>query len=33
MTVTAVDYEEIKNKQRAGWETGDYTRVRLRLAM
>lgn len=27
MTSTAIDYESIKNKQRAGWETGDYPRV------
>lgn len=27
MTSTAVDYEAIKDKQRAGWETGDYPRV------
>jgi ubiquinone/menaquinone biosynthesis C-methylase UbiE len=27
MTDTAIDFESIKNKQRAGWETGDYTRV------
>lgn len=27
MTSTAVDFEAIKAKQRAGWETGDYPRV------
>jgi ubiquinone/menaquinone biosynthesis C-methylase UbiE len=27
MTSTAVDFEAIKVKQRAGWETGDYPRV------
>ena len=27
MTSTAVDFEAIKDKQRAGWETGDYPRV------
>ena len=27
MTNTAVDFEAIKDKQRAGWETGDYPRV------
>jgi ubiquinone/menaquinone biosynthesis C-methylase UbiE len=27
MTSTAIDFEAIKDKQRAGWETGDYTRV------
>jgi hypothetical protein len=27
MTSTAIDFESIKNKQRAGWETGDYPRV------
>lgn len=27
MTSTAIDFEAIKAKQRAGWETGDYPRV------
>lgn len=27
MTSTAIDFEAIKKTQRAGWETGDYTRV------
>ncbi|MGC4938425.1 class I SAM-dependent methyltransferase [Kribbella sp. DT2] len=27
MTSTAVDFEAIKAKQRAGWQTGDYPRV------
>jgi len=27
MTSTAVDFEAIKDKQRAGWQTGDYPRV------
>lgn len=27
MTNTAVDFQAIKDKQRAGWETGDYPRV------
>jgi ubiquinone/menaquinone biosynthesis C-methylase UbiE len=27
MTTTAIDFEAIKDKQRAGWETGDYPRV------
>lgn len=27
MTSTAVDFAAIKDKQRAGWETGDYPRV------
>jgi ubiquinone/menaquinone biosynthesis C-methylase UbiE len=27
MTTTQIDFEAIKAKQRAGWETGDYTRV------
>jgi len=27
MTSTTIDFESIKNKQRAGWETGDYPRV------
>src|SRR5262245_53903781 len=27
MTTTAVDFEAIKAKQRAGWEAGDYPRV------
>ncbi|MDX6249860.1 MAG: hypothetical protein QOF10_3220 [Kribbellaceae bacterium] len=27
MTSTAVDFQAIKDKQRAGWETGDYPRV------
>ena len=26
-TITTPDFEPIKKKQRAGWETGDYTRV------
>jgi ubiquinone/menaquinone biosynthesis C-methylase UbiE len=27
MTSTEIDFASIKDKQRAGWETGDYTRV------
>jgi ubiquinone/menaquinone biosynthesis C-methylase UbiE len=27
MTTTQIDFETIKKNQRAGWETGDYTRV------
>ena len=27
MTTTTIDFEAIKKKQRAGWETGDYPRV------
>ena len=27
MTSTQIDFETIKKNQRAGWETGDYTRV------
>src|SRR5687768_14226406 len=27
MTSATIDYTAIKDKQRAGWETGDYTRV------
>ena len=27
MTTTTIDFDAIKKTQRAGWETGDYTRV------
>jgi hypothetical protein len=27
MTSTVVDFEAIKDKQRSGWQTGDYPRV------
>ena len=33
MTNTTVDFEAIKDKQRAAWQTGDYPRVGNTLLM